>query len=264
MLTARETKELRFLKSGRRRDAGSRFLAEGVRVVEDLLASGLHVHYLVAASSIEDTPQGDRLLLEAERLGISVRIVTEGKFHDLAATDAPQGVLAVAETPLTGIADLPLGRESSIVLVLDGIQDPGNLGTLVRSAEAFDAAGVVAVEGTVDPWNPKSVRAAAGSSFRIPIARTSWESTVKILRERGFRIVGASMEGEPVGALGQYGRTALVVGNEGSGLSSEVRSGVDRLIGIPTPGRAESLNVAAAAAILLYELSGTRHRSPAG
>jgi TrmH family RNA methyltransferase len=137
--------------------------------------------------------------------------------------------------------------------MLDAVQDPGNFGTLVRSAEALGAAGVIALPGTVDPWNPKAVRAAVGSTFRLPVVGSSWETAAEWLRREGFGILGADAGGGPVPA--SVRRAALVVGNEGAGLSAAVRAGMDGLVGIPLRGRAESLNVAAAAAILLYELT---------
>jgi TrmH family RNA methyltransferase len=141
------------------------------------------------------------------------------------------------------------------VLVLDAVQDPGNFGALVRSAEALGAAAVVALPGTVDPWNPKSVRAAAGSSFRLPIVPLSWSEALAGFREVGFSIVGADSTGRSVREV-RGERIALVLGNEGAGLSQQVLEVVDELAAVPLRGRAESLNVAAAAAILLYELSG--------
>jgi RNA methyltransferase, TrmH family len=138
------------------------------------------------------------------------------------------------------------------VLLLDAVQDPGNLGTLVRTAEALGVAAVVALPGTVDPWNAKAVRSAAGSLFRVPVLPATWKEARARLAGSGYRLLAAEVGGAPVAAV--HGRVGLVVGNEGAGLSAAVRAGVDGRVGIPLQGRAESLNVAAAAAILLYEL----------
>jgi TrmH family RNA methyltransferase len=256
LLSAREAAELRALKDRKKRLEYGRFVAEGVRVVEDLLASDLSIRWAVTTSSLEDTPRGAALAAEIDRRDLKRRIVTDREFATLASTETPQGILVVADIPGATAEDIAGRGRSGVVLVLDAVQDPGNFGTLVRSAEAFAALGVVALPGTVDPWNAKSVRSAAGSSFRIPIAQTSWENLRAVLQVHDFMILGATAEGEEL--RDRHDRVALVVGNEGSGLSREVRSDATQLVAIRTPGRAESLNVAAAAAILLYELSRTR------
>lgn len=251
--SAREEKELRSLQRRRMREREGRFLAEGVRVVEDLLASPLAVRWALASSSLEDTERGRALTREMERREIPVREVEEGEFATHAGTDTPQGVLAVADVPTWRLDDLLRGPPPRVVLVLDAVQDPGNFGTLARSAEALGAAGIVALPGTVDPWNPKAIRAAMGSSFRLPIVASDWPGAAAWLREEGFEIFAAAAGGEPVSPASE--RVALVVGNEGAGVSPEVAGEADRVVGIPLRGRAESLNVAAAAAILLYELT---------
>lgn len=253
MLTSREEKELRALQQRKFREREGRFVAEGVRVVEDLLASPLEVHWAAAASSLEDSERGRKLITLLERNGVAVRRLTEVEFRRVAATEHPQGILAVAATPSWELALLSQGDPPRVVLVLDAVQDPGNFGTLVRSAEALGAAGVIALPGTVDPWNAKAVRAAVGSTFRLPVVPASWEHAKGWLRAEGFRILGADAGGTQ--APQGLDRVALVVGNEGAGLSDAVRADADALVGIPLRGRAESLNVAAAAAILLHELT---------
>lgn len=253
MLTSREDKELRALQQRKYREREGRFLAEGVRVVEDLLASPLTVHWSAVASSLEDTGRGRALIQALDRRGIPRRRLSDADFQRVASTEHSQGVLAVASIPSRDLPTLLTGEGPRVVLVLDAVQDPGNFGTLVRSAEALGAAGVIALPGTVDPWNPKAVRAAVGSTFRLPVAGSSWEEAAEWLRREGFRILGADAGGAPLREPPE--RAALVVGNEGAGLSAAVRAGVDELVGIPLRGRAESLNVAAAAAILLYELT---------
>jgi TrmH family RNA methyltransferase len=251
-LTSGEEKELRGLSSRRSRERTGRFLAEGVRVVEDLLASPVAVRWVLAASSLEDSERGRALLATARSQGVPVRTAPDAGFAALAATEHPQGVLAVAEVPAADAAGMLEGAEPRVVLVLDAVQDPGNFGTLVRTAEALGAAGVVVLPGTVDPWNPKAVRAAVGSSFRIPIVPLRWAEAEEWLRLHGFRVLAGAVAGGEVPA--GLPRAALVVGNEGAGVSPEVLAGVDATVGVRLRGRAESLNVASAAAILLHEL----------
>lgn len=254
MLTSREAKELRALRTTKGREETGRFIAEGIRVVEDLLASHTRVSWAVTASSLEDTLRGAKLVEELGLRQIEMKVLPDREFEGLSATEAPQGVLAVGVIPRYSLEELSPGADRSVVLVLDAVQDPGNFGTLVRSAEALGARAVVALPGTVDPWNPKSVRAAAGSSFRMPILELGTPEALEGLRSAGYLILGSAAEGRAVTQI-RGNRVALVVGNEGAGLSASTRSMLDEVAGIPLRGRAESLNVAAAAAILLYELT---------
>lgn len=254
VLTTREQRELRALNRRGIREREGRFVAEGVRVVEDLLASPLRVEWAAVASSLEDSVRGRALLSGLEQRAQRVRRLSDEEFALHAGTESPQGVLAVAAIPGWELADLLRSEvEPAVVLVLDAVQDPGNFGTLVRSAEALGAAGVIALPGTVDAWNAKAIRAAVGSSFRLPLVATGWREAVEWLRGSGFRLLAGAAGGEP--ARGGVGRAALIVGNEGAGVSPEILGDVDQTVGIPLRGRAESLNVGAAAAILLYELT---------
>lgn len=247
-----EIRQLRGLTQRKNREAQGQFVAEGIRVVEDLLASPLTIHLVIASSSVEDTARGGQLLEMVERRNVPVRQVSEREMAEFAGTDTPQGIIAIAEQPRWTLDNLDRFPKNAVLLLLDAVQDPGNLGTLIRTAEALGAAGVVILPGTVDPWNPKAVRAAAGSSFRLPVIPVQWERIVPWLRNGGYRILAAAIDGEPLER--HEGRSALVVGNEGAGISAETLAYADTIVGIPLRGRAESLNVGAAAAILLYEL----------
>jgi RNA methyltransferase, TrmH family len=247
----REMKLVRALHRRKEREATGRFLAEGVRVLEDLLDSEIEVQLVLAASTPEDG-RAAGVLDHARRRGIAVRDVSDAHLRALAATDTPQGLVAVARMPKAELDTLPM-REPFCLLVLDAVQDPGNFGTLVRTAEALGAAGVLVLPGTVDPWNPKSVRAAAGTSFRIPIVSVTWTELEPWLRERGVAILAAAADGDALSPP-PPSRTALVVGNEGGGVSADVRACADAAVAVPLRGRADSLNVGVAAAILLHQL----------
>lgn len=253
MLSRREERLVRALRQRKTREAEGLFLVEGVRAVEDLAASTLPVRLAVAASSLGDTPRGRSLLdvLAAQR--VAVHETGERELAALADTETPQGILAVAEIPRARLDGLRTDADPSVLLLLDAVQDPGNFGTLARTAEALGAAGLVALPGTVDAWNPKSVRAAMGSTFRLPVVGADWDALAPWLAERGFQTLAASADGEPLGEP-RPSRAALVLGNEGAGISDHTRARADRVVGIPIRGRAESLNVAAAGAILMYEL----------
>jgi RNA methyltransferase, TrmH family len=252
MLSRREERLLRALSQRRAREEESLFVAEGIRAVEDLAASPLGIRFAVASSSLEDSPRGAALRALLDRRGVPVRETDDRTLRELAGTDAPQGILAVAEIPRWTLQDLSPGPDPAVLLVLDAIQDPGNLGTLVRTAEALGAAGVVSLPGTVDAWNPKSVRAAMGSSFRLPVVESRWDELDPWLEAQGVAAAVSVVGAPPVADPPR--RVALVLGNEGAGVSAESLRHADLEIGIPLRGRAESLNVAAAGAILLHEL----------
>lgn len=253
MLSRREERLLRALRQRRHREAEGLFVAEGVRAVEDLAASPLEVPFAAAVSSLGDTPRGAVLLDALAARGIPLREVGDRALAELADTDTPQGIVAVGRAPRAGLEDLRMDAAPAVVLVLDAVQDPGNLGTLARTAEALGAAGVVALPGTVDAWNPKAVRAAMGSTFRLPVVAAGWEALGPWARERGVEVLAAVVGAPPLEGP-RPNRAALVLGNEGAGVSDDTRRWADRPVGIPLRGRAESLNVAAAGAILLHDL----------
>jgi len=276
MLSQTEARRIRGLQTRKNREREGLFVAEGIRVVEDLVDSGLVLHEVVVAPSVEDTPRGQALLRRAEqragqrpgeRSRKSTRVLraTDVAVRDLSGTDAPQGILAVARIPQHTLNDIAFHADSvdraagDVVLVLDGVQDPGNLGTLIRAADAFAIAGVVALPGTVDCWNPKVVRAAAGSLFRLPVVYAATHDVAAWLSAHDVRAYAADAGGRDIEAIEPAARAALVVGNEGAGLSDEVRAFAKETVAIAMPGRAESLNVAVAAGILLYLF--TRQRS---
>jgi RNA methyltransferase, TrmH family len=255
MLTRAEERLVLGLARRRVREREERFLAEGVRVVEELLQAGLKPELAIVSPGLEETERGRRL---AEALtGPEVRRVSDAVLARLADTETPQGVLVVAPVPR---ADLPeADDEDGALLVLDGVQDPGNAGTLMRTAAAFGVSRVVVLPGTADPWSPKVVRAAAGTCFRMPVVQADPAALLAWAGRRGFTVLGADAAGTPVGSVPVPDRLALVVGNEGAGLSAEMAAGVDARVAIPMRG-AESLNVAVAAGILLYLM--TRKATP--
>ena len=251
-----ETKLIRGLHRRKVRDEERLFLAEGIRVVEELVDSGVPVRFSVVSPAAEESARGQALVRALAEIA-PVRRVSEDEFGALAATESPQGVLAVAEIPERELDDIAPPPDAT-VLVLDGVQDPGNFGTMVRSAEAFGVDLVAALPGTVDPWNPKSVRAAAGASFRVPIVQTEADRLLAWLRSHDFVVYGAEAGATDVGELRIARRAAVVVGNEGAGLSAALRGAADELVSIPMVGIEESLNLAVAAGLLQFLLTRRR------
>jgi TrmH family RNA methyltransferase len=253
----------------RRRKARQRqglFVAEGVRTVEELLDSPLDTRGALVSPALAATPRGRALRERLDGLGTPLLELSEADFASAADTEAPQGVLAIAEQPVLPPAALAdrIGDGAVRLLVLDGVQDPGNVGTILRSAAALGAAGIVALPGTVDLWSAKVVRASMGALFRLPTTGDTAEAAAAFLAAQRIVLWGADGAGAPVGALAATApeRLAVAVGNEGAGLSDPVRRVAERLVAVPSSGLVESLNVAVAASILLYELrpAALRHQ----
>jgi len=183
--------------------------------------------------------------------------VTEAEEEDVARvsdTESPQGVLLVCREPAHGLAgtlDAAPGR----FLVLDAVQDPGNVGTLIRVARAFGLDGVLALDGTADLWSPKAIRASAGASFRLPVLRTGWSEAREALDRRGVRLLAAEAGGRDVAEVDVAEPWALAVGNEGAGPRAGVLERTFLRVGVPMREGAESLNVGVAGAIILYVLT---------
>ena len=185
--------------------------------------------------------------------------LTDEVFASVVETQSPQGVAALIVPPVPSIEDILV--RTPLVLIAAGLQDPGNLGTLVRSAEAFGATGVLTTPGTVSAWNQKALRASVGSVFRMPVVAATLED-VAALKSRGLRLlaaVGAHEFGVPAAHATDFtAPCALLIGNEGAGLSQEWLALADGRVTIPCPGPVESLNAAVAGSLLLYEASRQR------
>lgn len=240
----------RDLQRRKARERSGRFVAEGLRTVEELLASGLGIEGVLAAETARETPRAAALLDRAEAQGVPILIVSEREFESAAGTDAPQGVLAVADTPVHRLDSLPTAGLR--LLVLDGVQDPGNVGTILRTAAAFDVSATIALPGTVDLWNAKVVRSAMGSHFVHPTMQSTTEALAPFLQERGIPLWGADAAGIPLPEIEVPAQWALVVGNEGAGLSPVVQTLVAGTVALPISAAVESLNVAVATGILLF------------
>lgn len=249
-------KELRKAFAGPCR--GSRGLAaiEGPILVEEALRAGLLVERLFVATGHEKLYQGLSLPPETDIL-----LTPPELLNSALNTEAPQPVAALIEPPDWTWAHL-LDRHRKVVplvIILAGIQDPGNLGTILRSAEAFGADGVLALPGTACAWNPKAVRASAGSVFRVPLLSVTVRDCMTHLREAGVKIWTTTIhEAEPADLVDLTAPVALILGNEGNGVPAELAAIADGALTIPCPGAVESLNAAVAASVLLYEAARQR------
>lgn len=229
------------------REREGRFLVEGPVALGDALDSGARVYEVFVAD------EGSSDLLDAVRqTGGQIHEVSEQVLRAVSDAVTPQGVVGVAELPEGKLSDLDLS--TGLILVLEQLRDPGNAGTLIRSASAAGCGGVVLTTGSVDPYGPKTLRAAAGAVFRTPlVTKVSLEETLDNLRGSGFRLVGADARSDDsVYEVDLSTPTAVVLGNESWGLPDT--SGLDTTAGIPMPGDVESLNVGVAGSLFLFEV----------
>jgi TrmH family RNA methyltransferase len=244
----------RDLRRRKARERTGAFVAEGMRAVEELLRSSLVVQGALVGPQLAATPRGVALrALLAER-AVPVTEVGDEEFATAADTESPQGVLAVATIPERSWAAVPT-TGTVRVLVLDAVQDPGNVGTMLRTAAALGAAATVTLPGTVDLWNAKVVRSAMGAHFAHPAFATTWHDLDQWRLAQRVSLWGADARGSdlPDRPIDLPSRLALAVGNEGNGLTPDARSRIERAVALPLVD-VESLNVAVAAGILLYTL----------
>jgi RNA methyltransferase, TrmH family len=248
---------IRDLHRRRGRERRSLALAEGVRLVEEALATGIIVRGAAVSPALEATTRGQTLKATLVSRGIKIEEVDDAQLDALTDTEHPQGVTAVIEPKKWSLSDIRL-RPGMTALVLDAVQDPGNVGTMLRTALGLGAAGVVALKGTADLTNPKVIRGGMGATFRLPSVTATPEELVAWGRLQRAEIWVAGTGGEAVGRVPprNSGRSPvlLVVGNEGAGVSPALEAAATRRIGIPLGPGVESLNVAVAAGILLYEV----------
>lgn len=252
------------------------YLVEGMRSVEEYMSAGVPLDALLLDPFGHQPERLEELADRAEAAGIRTYELESHLLRHITDTEHPQGVVAVARLPNWGEADLDLDRGGSdlrrergesglrperagagcrdVVMVADQVGDPGNLGTILRSADAVGARAVVALKGTTDPYQPKVVRAAMGALARVPVVEMGAADGLAALRALGYRLIGAdARRGESLFTVDLTGAVAIVVGHETGGLSAEVVDALDEFLALPMPGGAESLNAGVAASVILYE-----------
>lgn len=249
--------DLRGLRDKRRRQAEGRFLIEGFHVVEEALLAAAPVEEVLLGQGAAKTFAGERIAAAARGAGVRITEVVRQVVEDLSDAETPQGVLAVVRSP-DPAAPLPLDRDGVAVL-LDGIQDPGNAGAVVRAADAFGCSSVIFGRGTVEPLNPKVLRAAQGSHFHLPVAACGDAAEAAAeARRLGHRVLAAVSSGgvSLYDTVTRSPRVTVVLGNEARGVSPAALAACDGRVTIPLRGRAESLGVAAAGAVVLAWFAG--------
>jgi TrmH family RNA methyltransferase len=285
LITSRENRWLKRFRAALRGTGpaeGEPIGVEGPKLVEDALRSGLEAEALLVSESAEPALDAILSAASASEAGIPrsrILRTTDKLFASVAGTETPQGIAALFRQPdwqfedvLRGAADENGVRpgDSALVIVMAGVQDPGNVGTIVRSAEAFGATGAIAARGTADPWSPKALRASAVSALRLPVLRgiaipvllaQLKMARVKIIATIGRRVVGSRQDAgsqEASACPNLREPSAIFVGNEGAGLPAEVLHSADDTISILMHPSVESLNAGVAASIALFEAARQR------
>lgn len=244
-------KMLKSLHAKKGRAETSLFLAEGARLAIEAAELGVWPEILLFAPAARERAPARRLIEEAEARKVRTVETGEAVLAQVSKRDNPQTVICAYRQWLAPLAQI----EGDLVVALDGVRDPGNLGAIVRTADAVGARGVVLVGETCDPFSPEAVRATMGSLFAVPIARADLGELKRFAAARGAFLIGASLRGrllDPDAALPL--RTVAFMGNEQSGLSETMEAACDMLVRLPMRGRADSLNLAAATAVLLYDI----------
>lgn len=241
-------KETRKLKERKNRNKSSKYIIEGFRLVQEAFKAGLNIEYLIL--TCDGKEKMDSYLKNYLNENVKLYEMTNALFNELISTEKPQGIVAVVH-----MDEKPLNMDGSFYLLCDKVQDPGNLGTIIRTAHAVKADGIILTKGTVDIYNEKTIRSTMGSLFYVPVHYDDDNmSLVKSLKDKDFKIVVTSLDTDKdFFQENLKGKVLLTVGNEGNGVSDEVYEMADTKVKIPMPGNAESLNVAIATSVIMYE-----------
>lgn len=234
---------------------------EGLRLCEEAANSSWPIESVLFTASFEQKPRGELLLRKLQKRNAQLSPVKAQVLSKLSDTVTAQGIICVAKTKSLPFRDL-WEKKPRVLVALDGIGDPGNLGTLIRTADAFGIGGVILSGDTVELYNPKVVRSTMGSLFHLPVFDdVDLKEAIPQLKKRRFKIFGTDVKrGRKIQRLSPSGKVCLLIGSEAEGLGSESLQLCDDVIRIATYGKAESLNVAVAGGILLYELTKQRTR----
>jgi TrmH family RNA methyltransferase len=238
-------KEIKKLKEKKHRIKSNKYLIEGLRFVEEAIKSKVSIDSIIFTESFKE--KNPELFLKINE-NIKLIQMNEALLKQLCSTENPQGIVGVINMQNKEL------KSGELVVLVDKVQDPGNMGTIIRTAHAAGAAGIVMTKGTVDIYNDKTLRSTMGSIFYIPIVEDDSLDFVKSLKKEGYKLVVSSLQGKNnFFEENLQGKVMIAVGNEGNGVSDEVYDIADIKVKIPMPGEAESLNVAVATSIMIYE-----------
>lgn len=255
-LSREKTKLLERLRNSRFRPREGLFIVEGTRGAREVLEGGLAlgVRFALRSPRLSATDPGGEVGKALRARAVPLEEVSDKELGAVSDTEHSQGILLVVQEPSGTLSSMVAGPDPKI-LVLDGIQDPGNAGTLIRSGHAFGLDGVVALEGTVDLFNPKVVRSSAGALGHIPVTRVPWSDLLHLLDTRTIPLYVAQAGGEDVRTFNAPRKWVLAVGNEGIGPRQALMNRADRILAVPMRPGMDSLNAGVAGAILLFALA---------
>jgi TrmH family RNA methyltransferase len=241
-------KETKKLKERKGREKSNKYIIEGFRLIEEAFRANLNIEYIFVDD--ENNKRIEEYLGKYLNENVKIYGLKDKLIKELCSTEKPQGVVAVVKKNT-----ITLNEKGSFYLLCDKLQDPGNLGTIIRTAHAAGVDGIILTKGTVDVYNEKTIRASMGSLFHVPVIYDDKDNTIiKSLCNRGFSLLATSLEGDKdFFEEDLSGNLIISVGNEGNGVSKEIYELSNKKVKIPMPGGAESLNVAIATSIILYE-----------
>ena len=257
MITAKDNDKVKYTKSllkSKNRNKESKFIIEGYRILTLAIECNAKIDYVFINEDFERKTEYVEFLEILKSKNINTYKTTNKIFNELVDTESTQGILAVVKFNQRTIQE-NLKDEHRFVVILDRIQDPGNMGTIIRTADAAGVDAIIALKGCVDIYNPKVIRSTMGSIFDMNIIHATQEEAVRLLKLKNFDIVSSYLDTDNYYDKVEYNyKTALVIGNEAYGINDELVSKSDVLVKIPIYGKAESLNAAISSAILMYEI----------
>ncbi len=254
-------KGIRALRLRKERDEAGLAFVEGIRTVAEAVQLRADIVTLVDCPDLLRSPFGRDLVDSARASGIDVIEVNEAVFRTLSKREGPQGIAAVVRQRWERLEDVRLA-EGDRWVALEEAADAGNIGTIVRTCDAAGAAGVILLDHTADPYDPVAMRASTGAVFTRRLVRASFEAFVDWARDRGVTVVGTAGDAADDYRAADYGdRTVILMGSERAGLPAEHQRRCDRMVSIPMAGRVDSLNLAVATALVLYEVLEHRRRA---
>lgn len=247
-------KDVNSLKLKKYREEKKQFLIEGIRFVDEAIREKVEIVRVLISEKLLEVKGGKEILGRIKAGHYETFTLSDKLIRELSDTENPQGILAVVSMRSYELCDII--ADNSFIIVIDSLQDPGNMGTIVRTADAAGATGIVFSKGCVDLYNPKVLRSTMGSIFHIPLYfSNNLTETIDTLKAKKIKTYAAHLKGEQhYFNINMRDSVALIIGNEANGISDEVSLHADALVKIPMPGKSESLNASVAASLLMYEV----------
>ncbi|MDP2277497.1 MAG: RNA methyltransferase, partial [Nitrospirota bacterium] len=253
-------KEALDIKNKRSKYKHAAFIVEGPHLIEMALASGHQIKEVFFTSAFSAKKDGQKILREIRKKTDELFEVTEQIMNKLADTETPQGIIATASYAEKNLEEIRF-KSVPLIVAVDGVQEPGNLGAIIRTSDAAGADAVIILKGTCDVFMQKTIRATAGSIFNIPIIYAGTDNLFQWLKANGIMLIATALDSDKsIFDAGLKNPIAFVFGNEAHGVSSEIKRKADLILKIPIYGKAESLNVSASAAVCLYEAIRQREK----